>query len=142
LLLRCARASRLGGGGPSNAIISERWALPRYVSCSGSRPVNKCSPSKASQTCNCRQSRPKPVISRWATLTIHPTFQMSTLYVHGKLRREQIQAVSENSWWHDVKDQCECISKSVERCPSRSALNDPCTLKRDSKRMQCPRTIM
>ena len=49
LLLRFARASRLGGGGPRSAIISERWALPRYVPCSGSRPVNRCSPSKASQ---------------------------------------------------------------------------------------------
>jgi hypothetical protein len=50
LLLRLARASRLGGGGPKSAIISERWAIPRYALCSGSRPVNKCSPSKASQT--------------------------------------------------------------------------------------------
>jgi hypothetical protein len=48
-LLRFPRASRLGGGGPRSATISARWARLRYAACSGSRPLNSCSPSNMCQ---------------------------------------------------------------------------------------------
>jgi hypothetical protein len=90
LLLRFARARRLGGGGPRRAIISARWARPRYVSSSGSWPVNKCSPSNASQIKKKKKKKKKKgyglAIERLfesIVLTMHPTFQISTLYVHG-----------------------------------------------------------